>query len=89
MKIVRFKHWFQVKNDDGFTIAQFLTENEARIFSGTTSSLPCADLKLGNEPVTPEENDGCATIELYDCNKECKLETDSFGRYPLLGKNGK
>lgn len=51
MRIVKFKRWFQCKNAMGHTVAQFLTEDEANIFCGMSTVLPCADVKMGEEPV--------------------------------------
>lgn len=65
MKIVRFKHWFQVKNDDGFTITQFLNERDSRAFIGGASPLPCADLKLGNESVHQKRGQVVKRIKIY------------------------
>lgn len=65
LTIEHWKNWWKVKNADGFTIAKFLTENEAKIFSGTTSQLPCADLKLGNKSVHQRRGQVVKRIKIY------------------------
>lgn len=47
MKIEKFKQWYQVKSKDGFTITQFLTEQEARLFIAGSTNLPVADQHIG------------------------------------------
>lgn len=65
MRIERFKRWFQCKNEEGHTVAQFLTENEARVFCGMSTMLPCADVRMGEEPVCRRRGFVMRKIRVY------------------------
>lgn len=64
MKIERFKQWFQVR-DNGYTVAQFLKESDAKAFILGSTQLPCADLHLGNEGVSNKRGYSTRRISIY------------------------
>lgn len=43
MKVRRWKQWWQVLSKEGFTVAQFLSEREARAYAASGISLPAAE----------------------------------------------
>ena len=43
MKVRRWKQWWQVLSKEGFTVAQFLSEKQARDYAASGISLPVAD----------------------------------------------
>lgn len=64
MKIEKFKQWFQVRNN-GYTLAQFLTYQEAVYFLRSATQFTAADLHLGNEGVSMNKGYTTRRISVY------------------------
>lgn len=67
MRIEKWKQWFQVRNDDGNVVAQYLSHNEALIAIGGGGNFRngCTTMHLGNEPVHQRKGTVIRRINKY------------------------
>ena len=66
MRIEKWKNWYQVRNNDGFVVAQFLSRGAAlAAIGGGIIQDGCTTMHLGNEAVNQRKGRVVRRIKIY------------------------